>query len=175
MTDHDKHPLTDAYYHMLERVYERLLADETRDPAAPKFEEAVSEARRHAIAQGELDREQAVKVGDYLKRDVEDFAMMMLESADRARARIEQDLSELERELLGKLLKIADQTTVELNAIREQARQRPPHDWQAGEITSAGMLECRHCGHANRHPRTGPITRCPHCDGRHFRRGKSVH
>ncbi|MGC9457767.1 MAG: zinc ribbon-containing protein [Halothiobacillaceae bacterium] len=174
MKDNESHPLTDAYYQMLERVYERLLRED-KDPAAPKLDEAVNEAREHAIALGELDHDQAVRIGDYLKRDVEDFALMMLEKADQARARIEQDLSELERDVLGKLLQIADQTTVELNAIRQQAMKGPPHDWKAGEISGPGYLECRGCGQPNRHHRIGPIHRCPHCGGEHFRRGKQIH
>jgi len=173
MSQTDKHPLVNAYYRMLERVYEKLLGNEPENPR--KLDEVIDEARQHAIELGELESSQAVKIGDYLRRDVEDFALLTLEKADQAKERIQQDLSELERDILGKLLEIADQTTLELNAIRAQAEMRQQHEWLAGDVSGPRDLECKHCGKLHHHNRPGPIGQCGHCGNRHYRRGKRVH
>jgi len=173
MNETDKHPMKQAYYRMLQRVYEKLLGRGSEN--SKRLGETIDEARQHAIELGEIESTDAVKIGDYLKRDVEDFILLAAKTSDQAKRRVQEDLSEMERDILGKLLEVADQTTVELNVIRAQARMRQEHEWEAGDMSAPRELECKGCGKIHHHHRPGPIGQCEQCGHRRYRRGKMVH
>jgi len=45
-------------------------------------------------------------------------------------------------------------------------------EWHAGDVTSIGMLRCRHCGELLHFERTGRIPPCPRCHATVYERVK---
>ncbi len=159
-----EHRWQDAYRNMMQRVRDYLEQAEQR----LHLHEAVDGARDKAVELGELTREEAEKIGDYLKRDVEDTAMHMAESREEFRDWLALDLSLMERQVVEMLLGIADKTSVELGQLREQAVEA--NLYHTGEMAAPGTLQCIECGHLLHMKTTGHIPPCAKCRGTTFKR-----
>jgi hypothetical protein len=135
----------------------------------PKLAYLIDRAKERVVGLGELTREEAEKVGHYLRRDIEQAAGYLAgsrrgELADWLRL----DANLVERELLDLFSGAVDQTRLELLELEQQAK--PTHDYRSGEIAGIGSLRCTACGHVLRFRATGKIPPCPKCRGTVFTR-----
>ncbi|HEC15769.1 MAG TPA: hypothetical protein ENI99_04230 [Sedimenticola sp.] len=155
-------------------AYELLLEDALKE--THKIEEKTGPALHHAIdAAGiraaklaQLTREEAEKLAGYLKRDLIDAARYIKESGKDFRAWFGFDAGLIRDRLRELFTQAADQTTVELRELKEQAS-----GYHTGEITGPGTLCCNECGELLHFHRPGRIPPCPKCHGTVFRRATS--
>lgn len=158
--------LAEGYHRMLERVRHRL--DEFEHETAPKLQHAIDEARERATELGELTREEAERVGDYLRKDLEDAATFVSESGRELGNWLNFDWNLIERGLADLFARAVDRTRVELEQFSERAAALG--EWHTGEVTAMGTLQCKSCGEVLHFHGPGHIPPCPKCHGTTFRR-----
>jgi polyhydroxyalkanoate synthesis regulator phasin/DNA-directed RNA polymerase subunit RPC12/RpoP len=164
-----------GYKRMMEVI--RATADEADKEVRPKLTYLIEAAKDRLVDLGELTREEAEKVGDYLRRDVEHAAAFFAKGKTRDKTEdkrsefvdwLRLDTNLIERDLFDLFLSVADKTELEWLALEQQGR--PRHDYKTGEITGMGTLRCISCGHLISFHSTGQIPRCPRCHGTVFSR-----
>lgn len=155
-----------AYEELLKRTQETL--ETTQKESVPRFRELLEKARDNMVELGELTREEAHKVADYLRRDVEDAASYIAETGNDIREWWRFDLELIEQRMMDMFAKAADQTSLQLAQWAESARQMSLY--QAGEITGPGTLVCDKCGAETHFVQTGRIPACAECGNTTFRR-----
>ena len=168
MADEDrKERLAQAYDHMLEGVRDWI--QELEDATVPAIEMALDNAREKTMELNELTREEADKVGEYLRRDLLHLGEHLDEKKDDdLRSWFRMDLELIETKLADLFSSVADRTTVELERLREIASLS--EFWSTGEITGPGILECTACGEQLHFSKTGHIPPCPKCHATSFKR-----
>jgi len=168
MADEDrKERLAQAYDHMLEGVRDWI--QELEDATVPAIEKALDNAREKTMELNELTREEADKVGEYLRRDLLHLGEHLDEKKDDdLRSWFRMDLELIETKLADLFSSVADRTTVELERLREIASLS--EFWSTGEITGPGILECTACGEQLHFSKTGHIPPCPKCHATSFKR-----
>ncbi len=162
----DKHREVHGYERMLAQLREAIT--KWRDDASPRLHYALTSARDHVVEMGELSREEAERVADWLRRDIE-------EAADYT-ARSESDLSDwlqMDRQLIESWLwdqfsAVADETRLEWKPLAPTDSE--PAAYHTGEIAGPGTLICRNCGETLQFQRAGHIPPCPQCHGSVFTR-----
>lgn len=157
--------LPHAYEEMLARTREGL--HEARE-AVPRLGELLARVRDGMVELGELSREEAHRIADYVHRDIEDAAVYLAETGEDLRQWWRFDLELIERRLLESFTSVADQTSLELGQWAERARRAILY--QAGQITGPGTLICDRCGAETHFVRAGRIPACADCGGLEFRR-----
>ncbi|MBK5968380.1 MULTISPECIES: zinc ribbon-containing protein [Thiorhodovibrio] len=163
--------LVDAYERMLERTRERLDAAEE---SAPKLRDWLEKTRDHMVELGELTREEANRVAEYIERDIEDAAHYLVDTGEELKTWWRFDLELIEDRLLDAFTSVADQTRVQLQAWAERAEQaRGERRYQSGEITGPGTLVCANCGARAHFQRATRISDCAECGGTEFHREPS--
>jgi polyhydroxyalkanoate synthesis regulator phasin len=158
--------LVDAYEQMLKQTHETI--EKTQAETVPKFREILDKARDNMVELGELTREEAHKVSEYIQRDIEDAANYIAETGQDVRDWWRFDLQLIEQRMMDAFSKVADQTSLQLAQWAETARQLSLY--QAGEITGPGTLVCDHCGAETHFVKAGRIPPCADCGGMTFRR-----
>ncbi len=170
MTEDRQHDTTDklvhAYEQMLRQTHETI--EKAQHESVPKFREMLEKARDNMVELGELTREEADKVSDYIKRDIEDAANYIAETGQEMRDWWRFDLELIERRMVDMFTQVADQTSLQLAQWAETARQMSLY--QAGEITGPGTLICDHCGAETHFVKAGRIPACAECGRTRFRR-----
>jgi len=162
-----KERLAQAYDHMLEGVRDWI--QELEDATVPAIEKALDNAREKTMELNELTREEADKVGEYLRRDLLHLGEHLDEKKDDdLRSWFRMDLELIETKLADLFSSVADRTTVELERLREIASLS--EFWSTGEITGPGILECTACGEQLHFSKTGHIPPCPKCHATSFKR-----
>jgi len=155
-------------------AYELLLEDAIK--GVHKIEEKTGPALHHAIDEAliksgkleELTKEEAEKLAAYLKRDLIDAAQYIKESGEDFKTWFGFDIELIEDRLQELFTQAADQTTIELMELKEQASR-----YRTGEITGPGTLCCNECGELLHFHRPGHIPPCPKCHGTEFKRKAS--
>ncbi|WP_295885826.1 zinc ribbon-containing protein [uncultured Thiohalocapsa sp.] len=160
-TDH----LVDAYDEMLKRTREGI---EQAQESAPKLRHMLEQVRDNMVELGELTREEAAKITDYVERDIEDAAHWLADTGEDLREWWRFDLELIEQRMLDAFTSVADQTSLQLKQWAERARQASLY--QAGQITGPGTLICDKCGAETNFTRTGRIPPCAECGNLTFRR-----
>ena len=155
-----------AYEELLRRTRENLGA--ATDESPPRFREMLERARDSMVELGELTREEANKVSDYLRRDVEDAASYIAETGQDIHDWWRFDLQLIEQRMLDMFSLVADQTSLQLAQWAETARRLTLY--QAGEITGPGTLVCDRCGAKTHFIKAGRIPPCADCNGIAFKR-----
>jgi len=170
MTENDKpdvvDKMVDAYERMLERTEE--LIERTGKETVPAFRELLAKARDNMVELGELTREEAAKVAEYVERDVKDAADYIARTGDDLKAWWRFDLSLIEQRMLDTFSAVADQTSLQLRNWAEQARQASLY--HTGEVSGPGTLVCTACGAEMHMHGTGRIPPCPRCHATGFKR-----
>lgn len=166
MSESMRQRLSNAYFHMLERLKSTL--DESGDKATPAIERALSAAREAATELGELSRDEADRVSRYLQRDIEDAALFLNETGSELKDWLRFDLQLVEDHLRKIFSDSVDQARLALPRLAAQADA--VGEWRSGEITGIGTLQCKGCGETLRFQRVGHIPPCPKCHGSSFRR-----
>jgi polyhydroxyalkanoate synthesis regulator phasin len=158
--------LVQAYEEMLKRTQETL--ETAEQETVPRFRELLEKARDNMVELGELTREEAQKVSEYLRRDVEDAASYIVETGQDLRDWWRFDLELMEQRMMDLFARAADQTSLQLAQWAETARQMSLY--QSGEVTGPGTLVCDQCGARTHFVQTGRIPPCADCGGTTFRR-----
>jgi hypothetical protein len=158
--------LVDAYERMLKRTHEML--EHAEKETVPAFRAMLDKARDNMVELGELTREEAAKVAEYVERDVKDAAGYIAETGEDLRRWWRFDLDLIEQRMLDMFTSVADQTSVQLRSWAEQAR-RACH-YRTGEVSGPGTLVCEACGAEIHMHRAGRIPPCPKCHATSFRR-----
>jgi hypothetical protein len=170
MSEEHKQETTDklvhAYEQMLKQTHE--IIEKAQQGATPKFREILDKARENMVELGELTREEADKVSDYVKRDIEDAANYIAETGQDIRDWWRFDLELVEKRMMDMFKQVADQTSLQLAQWAETARQMSLY--QAGEVTGPGTLVCDRCGAETHFVKAGRIPPCADCQGTSFRR-----
>lgn len=161
--------LTAAYNRMMERLHERMGGSD--DKAAPSLEDGIKQAGNKAVELGELTREEAEKIGGWIKRDIEEATLYLGDSGREFADWLKFDVGQVEERLLDALLSVADRTKLELAAFERSIAAH--HAYKAGEITGAGVLECIACGEPVHFYATAAIPACPACGGTRFQRPRA--
>ncbi|GAB4289218.1 MAG: hypothetical protein Kow0096_01980 [Thiohalomonadaceae bacterium] len=161
-----KQHLTDAYYRMLGRL--KTAVEDAGHKAAPVLERAIERAQETATELGELSREEAERVGGYLRRDLEDAARFLADTGSELGEWLRFDLQLVEKGLADLFRDSVDYTRVELGQLAERADA--VGEWHSGEVTGIGTLQCKACGEQLHFHRIGHIPPCPKCHGTVYRR-----
>ena len=158
--------LTDAYEAMLEYVHDAMI--EAKENALPGLREYLGDVREKMVEIGELTREEAEQIANYLERDIKDAASYLSETGEQLSQWWRFDVQQVENRLLEMFINVADQTKLELEKLAKQAKSATVY--RAGEVTGPGTLVCSQCGKELNFHKTGHIPPCPHCKGSEFHR-----
>lgn len=161
----------DATSARLVRAYRRML-DHAREvlesEAEPSLRHAVERARKNAVDFGDLTREEADHVAQYLRRDLHDAGDYLSRTGRELREWAQIDLSMVEHGLVDLFVRAADRTRLEMEAFNRELKEGPPY--RSGELTGPGTLRCKGCGQLMHFHEPGHIPPCPKCRGTDFRR-----
>ncbi len=156
-----------AYERMLEHI--RHLGDQAGRHARPALRHLIDAAELKMIELNELTREEAVKIGAFLQRDIEHAAAYLNRPEPRELIDwFKFDVGLIESRLLELFTGVADQTRLGLLALERQAQLAS--EYHTGEITGIGTLCCAACGEALHFHTTRHIPPCPKCRGTNFKR-----
>lgn len=169
MSEEKKSGLTDTlvegYNRMLQRLHNAL---EHAKEGEEAIKGGIDEAMEKATELGELSREEAERVGDYLRRDLHDAADFINNSGSELRDWLRFDIDVVEQELADRFANMVDRTAMELKALEMQANFYG--EWHTGEVTGIGTLQCKSCGELLHFHHTSHIPPCPKCHGSKYRR-----
>lgn len=161
--------LASAYRRMMERV--RATMEEAGSETLPQIQELIAQAKDKAVELGELSREEAERIGDYLRRDLTDAASYMSETGNALKEWMRFDLDLIEDRLLDMFSLMVDRTREELDRIAAAARESEL--LHTGEVTAVGTLRCEECGKEIHFKGPGHIPPCPACRGTRFSRPRA--
>lgn len=158
----------EAYNRMLAHV--RDAYEEAERHTLPALQHAIDVAIDKTAELGELTRAEAERIGDYLKRDIEDAAAYIAGPQGKEFSDwLKIDVTLMEKEILDLFFSVADKTKVELAQWELQAANSDD-TYRSGEITGIGTLQCNKCNEVLRFTTTDKIPECPKCGGTEFRR-----
>jgi len=158
-----KDHLLPAYQKMMTRV------DKTQKQSTTKtLQQHIQAAIERAVELNELTREEAERIGDYLRRDLQDAADFIVTTEQALADWMRFDLELIEERLLSMFSLMVDHTRQELENLAERARQAT--EWNSGEITALGTLYCERCTHAVHFHQPDYIPACPNCGTTRFKR-----
>ncbi|KPK40898.1 MAG: hypothetical protein AMJ69_00590 [Gammaproteobacteria bacterium SG8_47] len=155
--------LVQAYHQMLERLKGSWRKAEAE--ALPAIRESIAHAQDKASELGELTREEAENIADYLRRDLRHAGEHLSENTNELAAWLQFDLKLVEQRLVDLFSTYVDQSRVELGDFEERLAT-----WHSGEITGAGVLECTQCGTRLKMTKPGRVPSCPKCHGKTYRK-----
>jgi polyhydroxyalkanoate synthesis regulator phasin/ribosomal protein L37E len=158
--------MVDAYEQLLKRTNQAL--ENAQEESVPRFRELLERARDNMVELGELTREEAHKVSEFLRRDIEDAGAYIAETGQDLREWWRFDLELIEQRMLDMFAQAADQTSLQLARWAETARQMSLY--QAGEVTGPGTLVCDRCGAETHFVKAGRIPPCADCGNLTFKR-----
>ncbi len=163
--DNDK--LVLGYNRMMERV--RDLMEKVEHETPPRLRQAIEFAKEKAVELEELTLEEAERIGEYLRRDMEDAAEYLAsEEVEDLKAWFRFDLERIEAQLLEMFLSVADRARLDMLDLEERLEEAK--EYRTGEITGPGTLVCIQCGERLHFHKTSRIPPCPKCHEARFSR-----
>jgi Zn finger protein HypA/HybF involved in hydrogenase expression len=146
-------------------LYEKL-ASRTADlleEGKKTFDEALKKAKEELSAAGDFSREQADKLGEYVRRDLKENAGKAKDAVVKA---VEpQRVAAGVQSAFTRILTSAAETLTELAEKSEKSLE-----FKTGEITSPGTLTCKECEAEMHMTKTTRIPPCPKCHKTIFRK-----
>lgn len=124
----------------------------------------VKEVGENVNALESLGKDKAALLKNYLKRDITDAATYLNTSGKTLKDWLGFDIALIESRLWLNFAEAADQTTLELIKLQEQASFQTYH---TGESVGIGTLQCDECAaqlHFHRPARIPPCAKCHHTD-----------
>lgn len=158
----------EAYELMLERIaqgVDRLRKAEKE--AEPEMKHLLAEAKEKAVELGELTREEADRVADYLDRDLKAAGGWLADTGEEFKDWLGMETALISDRLLDMFIKAADQTSLELQKLKERAESM---EYKTGEIAGPGTLVCTTCGEHIHFKKPGHIPPCPKCAATSYKR-----
>jgi hypothetical protein len=166
MTEEDQNRLLRGYEHMLQRLREMM--ENTDHLTRPHLQEALDTAKQRAVELHELTPEEADRISNYLRRDLEEAAHYGVRTDEDLAGWLRMDLQLIENWLWDTFSSVADKTKLEL--IQFQRQLVVPETYHTGEVAGPGTLHCTNCGNAVHLSKVGHIPPCPKCHGTEFTR-----
>ena len=158
--------LLDGYHRLMSEA--REVAKELAEDMKPRIKPSIEMAGDRLSELGELTREEAERIGVYLKKDLEHAARYIAEGerelADWARL----DLLLLEHKFKDNLEYLVDETRLELDHMKEHGDHAG--EWHTGEITAPGTLACQQCDQELHFKELAHVPPCPKCHGSVYHR-----
>jgi len=154
-------------------AYEKLLmlamkdARLLKEKTGPVLHKIIDKSSEKLSELGELTEEEAEKISEYLKRDLKEAASYMAENRGEFKKWLAIEADIIEEYLLEHFKEAADQTTVELNRLKNVGENAQYH---TGELTGPGVLICDGCGEELHFAKAGHIPPCAKCHGSKFHR-----
>lgn len=148
-----------AYDNMMARV-DKLL-DTAEQKALPILQKNIEKAKVQSVELKEITKEEAEKLGYYIRRDLDDAAEYLEQTGDELSTWLSFDLELVEQRLWDVFSKVADKTRIELAQLKAQAKRA--QEYHTGEITSIGTLACQSCDSLVHFKKTSRIPPCPKC------------
>ena len=146
-------------------LYEKL-ASRTADlleEGKKTFDDALKKAKEELASAGDFSRDQADRLGEYVRRDLKENAGKAKEAVKKA---IEpQRLAAGAQSAFSRILTSAAETLTELAERSEKSLE-----YKTGEITSPGTLTCKGCDAEMHMTKTTRIPPCPKCHKTVFRK-----
>ncbi len=169
MTSTEKHSphLLRSYHNMIERV-RAVFEYGTKTGVAPSLVHSIQLGKDKAVELQELSREEAERLGDFLRRDIEDAAHYLANTEGDLAEWMRFDLALIEERLVETFLIVADRTQVELSEWAEEARHA--NEYRSNDITGPGTLQCAACDHTVHFQEPSHIPECVRCGGNLFKR-----
>jgi len=155
-----------AYDRMLDSLHTQI--EKWEGAAKPALHHLVETAKQSASDVGELSREEAEQIGDYIKRDIQDAAHHLANTEEDLGAWFRFDLERIEDGLLQAFRNVADKTSLDLAQLQQDLHQSVLY--HTGEITGPGTLHCTACKRPIHFHGTGHIPPCPSCKHTEFQR-----
>jgi hypothetical protein len=166
MDEQDQNRLLRGYEEMLRRLREMM--DQPDHLTRPRLHDALEAAKQQSVEQGELTREEADRIGSYLRRDLEQAAWYTASDDQDLAGWLHMDLQLIEDWLLDQFAKATDLTKIEL--MNFQHGILPPEILSSGEVAGPGALVCSNCGETLLFEHVDIIPACPNCGAREFMR-----
>ena len=166
-TENRNEHLIQSYNRMVDRVKAAFDHGAERG-ITPSLIHAIDLCKDKAVTLRELSREEAERIGNFLRRDLEDAAQYLAKPGGELADWMRFDLELIEERLVEAFLVVADRTQVELSQWAEEARHAD--EYLAEEITGPGTLQCVTCGDTVRFYETSHIPVCPKCGSGVFKR-----
>lgn len=157
--------LGEAYELLLDKTIEEAQTAKTK--SGPALHQLIDEVAQKSSDVSELAGEEAIKIGHYLKRDLLDAASYLDKTGKALKDWLGFDITYLEDRLRDNFSQAADQTTIELLKLKQEAAAA---GYITGEITGPGTLVCDQCGEILHFHKAGHIPPCPKCKSSHFHR-----
>ena len=158
--------LVSAYHRMVERLKHAI--EEAEEHTAPNLQRNLERAKERAVELGELTREEAEKVAEYVRRDVQEAGSYLAETGHDLRDWLRVDLALIEAGLLNMFSRVADRSRLEMLEFQRALQEGPLY--HTGEVAGPGVLACTACGQEVHFHDAGHIPPCPKCHGTTFRR-----
>lgn len=165
MEEPDQSRLLRGYEHMLRRLREMM---DQPDLTRPRLHDALAMAKQQSVEQGELSDEEADRIGNYLRRDLEQAAQYTTVDQQDLSDWLHMDLQLIENWLLDQFAQATDLTKIEL--MNFQRGIMPVEPLSTGEVTGPGTLSCTQCGNTLQFERVNVIPACPKCGNTEFTR-----
>ncbi len=141
----------------------REIFEASAEKSAEVARTALDKAREQLTAAGAFSEEQGKRLKALMERDV---AQMAAEFRNQAAEKLNPA-----RLGVGAVSAFASMVRAAGETLTDLARQADKVlIVRSGEITSAGTLQCTHCGHEIHMKRTGRVPPCPSCHATEFRK-----
>lgn len=164
MEEQEQSRLLHGYEQMLHRL--RTMMDQPDHLTRPRLHDALQTAKQQSVEHGELTEQEAERIGEYLRRDLEQAAQYTAAGDQDLAGWLHMDLQLIEDWLLDQFAKATDLTKVEF--LNFQHGIMPPEIHTTGEVAGPGVLFCSNCGHMLQFDHVDIIPACPNCSGTEF-------
>jgi len=170
MKDHQHHDPIDTLGEAYEKMYERAIENlhNSSEKSRSLLHKFIDEAKEKAVELEELSNENAEKLSDWLKRDINDTANYLTDTEYELKDWLGFETSVLETAVLDLMLRTADKSTIEMLALKEDLKNASTYT--TGEITGPGTLICDQCDEILHFHKAGKIPPCPKCHATSFHR-----
>ena len=149
-------------------LYQKLAARaaEILEDGRKTLDEALKKAGDEIAAGGEYTREQAERIGGFLRRDLSAVGKKAQQARDAVLEAVEP-----RRVVAGVQSGLARLLTSAADLLHELAEKSEQGlEFKTGEVTSPGTLTCKECGKEVHLKSTTRIPPCPQCHKTHFRK-----
>lgn len=164
MTDQKKKPEEHEDVSLYQKLADR--AAELVAEGRKTVDEALKKAGDEVTSGGDYTREQAEKIAEYLRRDLNEVGMKAKQARDAVFEAVEPHrVAAGVQNGLSKLLRTAADTLTEMAGRSEQVLE-----FKTGEVTSPGTLTCQACNKEMHLKSTVKIPPCPSCHKTLFRK-----
>jgi len=159
----ESHKITEKLTQAYDRMMENLHALYEKASGESNNIQGMLEETRDKIAETDnLTREEAEKVSNWLKRDLQNAGEYLKSEQHELADWLHMDIELIEWSLMDMFLAVADPTKVAL--MKFEADVKANSEYHTGEITGAGTLTCVECGEVLHFKKSGHIPPCPKCN-----------